>query len=117
MRKNLNKALAVMLLSLSSWSAHASLADCSSLYVGQIIVERGVVVRVSFLANPDDMSGSQGQWFSPAWSAEETRMAVAMLMTAKVAGHRVNIATEGPSGCGITSNGYYLVRVIMANNP
>jgi hypothetical protein len=115
-RTRVGKIATFAALVLAGSAAHADLNSCGELYVGSVLLEKGIVPRVVFLNSPGDTSGSYFQWFGNGWTPEETKMAVALLMSAKIAGHRVDITTNAPNGCSIATNGYYLQRVYLSTH-
>jgi hypothetical protein len=99
-------------------AANADLADCQNLYVGRIWVEKGSggLYAAVFLNNSSDAGGSYWVFFSD-WTAEERKAAFALLTTAKISQHRVNLATGDPSGCGIQNPGVTAKSLFLANYP
>ena len=90
-------------ISLMTSIAEADLHDCQDLYVGRIVAQKGYGLwGVQLLQNPGDASGSY--WINfDNWSAEEKTTALALLTTAKIARHRVNIATYEADGCSLAT--------------
>jgi hypothetical protein len=87
------------------------------LYVGRIWVEKAVGLKaVVLLLNPGDPGGSYWQFFD-TWTADDRKAALSMLTAAKLAGHRVNLATSAADGCSIGVTGFYVQSVYLANNP
>lgn len=109
--------LAAMLLALSVSASVADTTNCENLYVGRIWVEKGVGLRAAvFLNHPDNSSGSYWTYFSD-WPAEDKKAALSLLTAAKIAKHRVNVATEEADGCGIQTGYRNAKDLFLANNP
>lgn len=106
-----------MLLSVSANDARASVADCQSVYVGRIWIERGYgLFGVVFLNNAGDPSGSYWQYFT-TWSADDRKSALATLTTAKMTNHRVHVTSNQPGGCSIGTGNWEVKSVTLANEP
>lgn len=106
----------LVLSSLTASPAFADLTNCENVYVGRIWVERGHGLRaVVLLNNPGDGSGSYWTYFDN-WTAEEKKSALATLTAAKLAGHRVHVTTDDPSGCAVLTGGSQVKMVYLATN-
>jgi hypothetical protein len=92
-------------------------ADCQDLYVGRIMVEKGIGLHaVVFLNAAGDTSGSYWAYFT-GWTAEDRKAALALLTSAKMTGHRVNVATTDVTGCEIQTGARDVLRVFLTTNP
>ncbi|MEX0336414.1 hypothetical protein [Vibrio tubiashii] len=111
------KKFILFFLLVISGSANASLQDCNNLYVGRIVIEKGVgLSRVVYLDHHGNSSGSYWSSFT-GWTPDQRSEALSVLLTAKAAQHRVNVETENADGCGL-SQGFTVTKTIyLANNP
>jgi hypothetical protein len=118
MKKSFAKiAAALVIAPCFSAPALADLNNCSNLYVGRIWIERGSgLMAVVFLNSPTDASGSYWSYFNN-WSVDEKKSALATLVAAKLAGHRVNVVTDNSDQCGIVNSAYNIKSVFIATNP
>ena len=110
--------LLIASISLMTSIAVADLHDCQNLYVGRIVAQKGYGLwGVQFLENPGHASGSYWVNFDD-WSAEEKKAAFALLTAAKMAQHRVNVATAEADGCGLaTAQHPQAAAVALATHP
>ena len=104
-------------MAVTASNAHADLITCENLYVGRVYLERGQNLKsVVLLNNQTDASGSYWLYFDN-WTADEKEAAVAMLMAAKLAGHRVHVGTDASGGCSISTNSQFVKSLTLANAP
>jgi hypothetical protein len=95
----------------------ANTLDCQDLYVGRIWVEQVTGLKgVVFLDHPENSSGSYWVFFD-GWTVEDKKSALALLTTAKISQHRVNVSTTESNGCGIQTAGRTASAVFLANRP
>jgi hypothetical protein len=102
---------------LFAWTgARADLTNCEDLYVGRIWVQQGsgALYAVVFLNSPSDASGSHWVFFNN-WTQDEEKAALSLLMAAKLAQHRVNVATTEANGCGIYQANTFAKSLFLAN--
>ncbi len=104
-----------LLLLLISVTVNADTSNCLDLYVGAITA-RSDRTYVVFKNAKDSTSGSYDQNFD-GWPADEKRLAVSLLLSAKMSGHRVNVTTQNANGCGIQDGGGTLRYVQLSNLP
>jgi hypothetical protein len=114
----MKKTFASVIACLTSSVVMASTADCQNLYVGRVVVENGQggLSLVVFLNNQGDTSGSYWVHFE-SWGMDEKKAALALLTTAKISQHRVNVATTATGGCGIQAGDTVAKNVTLATNP
>jgi hypothetical protein len=112
------RALTVLACALTVSSVcRADLLSCQNLYVGRIWIEQGFGLRaVVFLDDPSDSGGSYWQYFDN-FSTDERKSALAVLTAAKLAQHRVNVATSASDQCSILTNAYLVSSVYLATSP
>jgi hypothetical protein len=95
----------------------ADISDCQDLYVGRVWVESGTgLYQAVFLNNPSDSLGSYWVRFT-GWTADDKKSALALLTTAKISGHRVQLVTTETNGCGIQSAQTTAKSLILASSP
>lgn len=98
-------------------AARADLNNCENVYVGRIWIEKGEMLKaVVFLTDPGNSSGSYWQYFTN-WTADEKKAALAVLTSAKLSQHRVNVLTEAVDQCSIATGGQTMKAVFLSNNP
>lgn len=108
--------LTVILLAVSNL-ASGSTTDCKDLYVGRIWIEKGVGLKaVVYLNNRDESGGSYWSYFN-GWSPEDKKAVLSLLLAAKTAGHRVNVATENTDTCGLEAAATQTKTVVLTTNP
>jgi hypothetical protein len=114
----MKKIFAVIVLLFAASTSFADLNNCQNLYVGRIWLEAGYggLYGVVLLNHPSDSSGSYWVRFANL-TADEKKATLTLLTTAKLAQHRVNIATLGTAECGITQGEYNLKSIYLANSP
>ncbi|WP_125717025.1 hypothetical protein [Pseudoalteromonas rubra] len=111
------KILIILFMLLLSPISQASLDDCQGVYVGRIWVERGVGLKaVVYLGHPDNTSGSYWSYFHD-WTDSEKQSVLSILLSAKAMKHPVNVTTDKPNGCSVTTGGTVTTAVYMATNP
>lgn len=114
----MKKIIGLLFLVLAG-AANASTTDCQNLYVGRIWVEKGVGLKaVVYLNARGNTSGSYWSYFN-GWTSDQKKEALAMLMAAKAANHRVNVVTENADGCGLqtTTSGTVTKEIYLTTNP
>ncbi|WP_372627603.1 hypothetical protein [Arsukibacterium sp.] len=95
----------------------ASTVDCQNLYIGRIWMEKGVGLKaVVYLNERTATSGSYWSYFT-GWTAEERKEVLTLLVTAKAAGHRVNVITDNTDGCGLQASGTITNAVFLTTQP
>lgn len=95
---------------------HAGLSNCTDIYVGAIGYQYNAAPVVVFLESPTDVSGSYAISLTD-FSAEERKNIIAILLSAKLSGHRVAVTTAAVNQCGISSTWQNLRSVTLNNNP
>jgi len=107
--------IAIFVLSVASSVAVAGIDNCQDMYVGQVIVERGIGLKVvTFKNGPND--GGTSNWVSfEEWTSDDKKSALALLTSAKLSQHRVNISTNGLNSCALTGV-THAVNVHLAKN-
>src|SRR3989337_2797693 len=88
-------------LSLLAGVANADIYNCSGVYVGILLVEKGAGLSgVTFHNSPTATSGSYYLNFI-GWTSYDNKPVLGVLTTAKLAGQPVNIKTEATGECSI----------------
>lgn len=101
----------------ASAPARADLNDCQNLYVGRIWVEKGAGLKaIVLLTDPVNSSGSYWVHFND-WTVDERAHALALLTSAKLSKHKVNVATQASDGCSITTTAQVMQSVYISTNP
>lgn len=113
-----DKLVVFVICILTAWfPAQASTTDCQNLYIGRIWVEKGTGLKaVVYLNERTAVSGSYWSYFT-GWSAEERKEVLTLLVTAKAAGHRVNVVTANADGCGLQASGTVTNAVFLTTQP
>jgi hypothetical protein len=110
------KTLYVAALSLLAGVANADISNCSGVYVGMILVEKGAGLSgVTFHNTATATSGSYYLNFN-GWSSDDKKAVLGVLTAAKMASQPINIKTEASSECGIDTTFQTLKRVELAPN-
>lgn len=116
-RSVLRTVTCAMLLLFASTGAEATLSDCSDLYVGSIWLEQGQgLYAVVLLQNEGDASGSYWMYFTQ-FSVDDRKAALATLIAAKMASHRVYVRTTATDQCSIVGTSQYVKALYMAHRP
>ena len=115
------KKLAIAALAILGFASQATagLANCQNVYVGRIWLENGNLDEgglkgVVFLESPTDGGGSFWVYFNELGVGERKAM-LALLLAAKVAGHRVDVKTTNSDQCGIATGGSEALAIYMSN--
>lgn len=105
------KKYLLLFLALIANQSFASLESCSDLYVGQIITKKGIgLERFSVVESVSAKYGSD--WiYAKDWN-ESSNALLSTLLSAKMAGKKVELKTEG-EGCGITSGNSNLEYLVI----
>lgn len=99
----------------ASTAVTAGVANCTGVYVGLVGVSKaGGLSNVIFLDDPSNANGSYSVNFS-GWTETSKRTALAMLTSAKYAKQKLDVVTEAPDGCGLTSGGTTLKEIYLQN--
>lgn len=96
--------------------ASAGLSNCTDIYVGTIAYYYNANPVVVFLASPGDNGGSYAISLAD-FTADQQKTIIAMLLAAKMNGHRVSISTAASGQCGITTTWQNLRMVAVNDNP
>ena len=113
----MKRILIVAMLAISA-TCQAGISTCNDMYVGRIWTIQGVhgIYAAVFLDSPSDSSGSYWVYFS-TYDADDRKTVLAVLMAAKLAGHRVNLETTQTNKCDIASGGTEAAAVFLSTNP
>lgn len=106
------KALILGVLCASA-PASATLSDCKNLYVLQInTYSSNASQGVVFAESPSATSGSYFTYLNTTTLSDRAYQQLsAMLLTAKATGRTVHVVTDGPGGCSISSNSYFIAQL------